>query len=101
LRLPKDAEIISKATEPDRDSYSAFGEPGFERRLRELAVKRLWIGGLATDYCVLSSVRDAIQRGWQVFLLIDAIRAVNVHPNDGRRAIEEMLHLGAGKNTLP
>jgi nicotinamidase/pyrazinamidase len=95
LQLRRDVEIISKASDPDRDSYSAFGEPGFEERLRELEVKRLWIGGLATEYCVRSTVRDAIGRGFRVQLLTDAVRAVDVQPGDGARAIDEMRRLGA------
>jgi nicotinamidase-related amidase len=97
LQLPGDVEIISKASDPDRDSYSDFGEPTFETRLRELRVNRLWIGGLATEYCVLSTVRDAIQRGFRVLLLTDAVGSLDVHPGDGARAIAEMQREGATK----
>jgi nicotinamidase/pyrazinamidase len=56
-------------------------------------VKRLFVGGLATDYCVLATVRDALKQGLQVYVLTDAIRAVSTV--DGERAIAEMAGLGA------
>jgi nicotinamidase/pyrazinamidase len=58
-------------------------------------VQRLFIGGLATDYCVLNSVKDARSLGYDVCLLVDGIKAVNLEPDDGRRAEEEMIALGA------
>jgi nicotinamidase/pyrazinamidase len=58
-------------------------------------VKRLLVGGLATDYCVLNTVRDALRLGFEVLLLADAVRAVDVKPGDGERAEHEMLAAGA------
>src|SRR5579863_5912822 len=51
LRLPSDVEIVSKAVEPDRESYSDFGAPDFGVRLKKLGIRRLWVCGLATEYC--------------------------------------------------
>jgi nicotinamidase/pyrazinamidase len=56
---------------------------------------RLFIGGLATDYCVLNTVRDALAEGFEVLLFADAIRAVDVKAGDGARAQGEMQKLGA------
>jgi len=95
LALPPAAHIVPKATTPDRDAYSGFEGTDLDARLRARRVKRLFIGGLATDYCVLNTVRDARQHGYAVLLLSDAIRAVNVHPQDGDRALAEMQRLGA------
>lgn len=95
FRLPPSAIIISKATDPRKEAYSAFEGTTLDERLREAGVRRLFIGGLATDYCVLNTVRDAVQHGYAVVLLVDGIRAVNLHPDDGRKAEEEMLRLGA------
>jgi nicotinamidase/pyrazinamidase len=95
LELPDDAVIISKATGSDSDAYSAFQGTDLARRLRELGAKRLLVGGLATDYCVLNTVLDARKAGLEVLLLADAIRAVNVKPGDGERAERQMLAAGA------
>jgi nicotinamidase/pyrazinamidase len=95
LALPRDAVIISKATSRDSDAYSAFQGTDLAQRLREAGVKRLLVGGLATDYCVLNTVLDARKAGFEVLLLADAIRAVNVEPGDGERAEREMLAAGA------
>ena len=95
LALPRDAVIISKATVKDTDAYSAFQGTDFAPRLRKLGVKRLLVGGLATDYCVLNTVLDARKAGFEVLLLVDAIRAVNVNPGDGERAEREMEAAGA------
>ena len=64
-------------------------------RLREAEVRRVFVGGLATDYCVFHTVKDALACGYAAVLLGDAIRAVNVRPDDGRRAEAEMVRLGA------
>jgi nicotinamidase/pyrazinamidase len=95
LHLPPDAGIVSKASTRDHDAYSAFGGTDLERQLAAKGVRRLFIGGLATDYCVVNSVRDALALGYTVFVLQDAVRAVDVQPGDGERALAEMTRLGA------
>ena len=96
LPLPPSTVVITlKGTEPDRDAYSGFDRTDLDARLRAAGVRRLFIGGLATDYCVLWTVKDALKLGYSVLLLMDAIRAVNVHPDDGRKAEDEMFRLGA------
>jgi nicotinamidase/pyrazinamidase len=95
LELPPDAVIISKAVAAGSDAYSAFAGTDLERLLRELRVTRLLVGGLATDYCVLNTVRDARKAGFEVLLLRDAIHAVNVKPGDGEHAEREMREVGA------
>ena len=93
--LPPSTQIIHKATCLDKDTYSAFEGTALETSLRTAGVRRLSVGGLATDYCVLNTVKDALARGFSVFLLVDAIRAVNLRPDDGRMDEEEMIRLGA------
>ncbi len=100
LRLPPGTTVISKATRPDKDAYSGFEDTDLDERLKRLGIERLFVGGLATDYCVLNTVKDARRLGYEVYLLTDAIRAVNVNPDDGRRAQEEMLKRGAKPLTL-
>lgn len=101
LRLPAESvTVISKGTLQDKDAYSGFEGTDLAERLRSAGVKRLFIGGLATDYCVLNTVRDALREGFAVQLLRDAIRAVNVQPDDGAKAIAEMCRQGAVPVTL-
>ena len=94
LRLPRNVEIVSKAENPDEDSYSAFGGTNLADRLRRAGVKSIWIGGLAEDYCVRATALDAINQGFKVHLISGATRAVNVHPGDGERALEEVRRAG-------
>jgi nicotinamidase/pyrazinamidase len=94
LRLPPDALIVSKAMEPDRDVYSDFAETSLADDLRRRGVRRLWVGGLATDYCVRATVLDGLKAGFEVHLIADAVRPVNVRPDDGRRALQEMRDAG-------
>ena len=100
LALPPGTMVISKATSRDREAYSSFQGTDLDDRLRAAGIRRLFIGGLATDYCVLNSVRDARRLGYEVFLLTDAIRAVEVQPGDGLRAEAEMAGLGARRISL-
>jgi len=86
--------IVSKGL-GDTDCYSAFDETDLDLQLRRLGIEELWIGGLATDYCVKSTVIDALQKGYKVKALKDAMRAVDVSPGDGARAIEAMREAGA------
>lgn len=95
LRLPAGVHLISKATRPERDAYSGFEETDLDEKLRKLDVSRLFVGGLATDYCVLNTVKDALSLGYRVYLLKDAIRPVNVRPDDEQKALVEMQDLGA------
>jgi len=95
LDLPEDAVVISSATRPDKEAYSGFEGTDLHEHLQKIGVKRLFTGGIATDYCVLNTVRDALALGYEVYLLEDAIRAVNVNPDDGEKAKEEMLGSGA------
>ena len=87
--------MVSKAMAREKDAYSGFENTGLAEKLKAAAVRRLLIGGLATDYCVLNTVKDALKNGFSVLLLTDAIRAVNVAPDDGKNAIREMIRLGA------
>jgi len=100
LHLPASAFIISKGTDVEREGYSSFSNRTFKQQLDNAGVRRLFIGGLATDYCVLNTVCDALNYHFKVFLLIDAIRAVNVQKQDGENAINEMIEKGAIPITL-
>lgn len=99
LRPPQEAAIISKATTRERDAYSAFDGTDLADRLKADGVRRVFVGGLATDYCVRATVLDARASGFDVEVLGDAVRAVEVEAGDGERALQEMVSSGANLTT--
>jgi nicotinamidase/pyrazinamidase len=101
LALPTSAQIVSKGMDPDADAYSCFQAEtadgmDFATALRAGGVRRLFVGGLATDYCVKSTVLDARRYGFAAVVLEDAVRAVDITPGDGEKALAEMKAAGAG-----
>jgi len=100
LKLPAHTLVISKATNPKVESYSAFNETNLANELRMLGIKRLFIGGLATDYCVVNTVLDARKLGYQTIVLMDATRGINVNPGDVDKAVETMIQNGAEQVTV-
>jgi nicotinamidase/pyrazinamidase len=100
LHLATNPKIVSKGMGEQEDAYSAFqarDESGTDLAtlLRAGGIKNLYIGGLATDYCVRSTTLDALTNGFNVTLIPDAIRAVNLQPEDGDKAMSEMRAAGA------
>lgn len=98
LALPDDVTIVHKGTDVDKEAYSGFQNTDLADQMHAHGVKRVFVGGLATDYCVLNTVNDALAEGFDVILLTSAIRAVNLDPGDGNRAIKLMLERGAIKH---
>jgi len=100
LVLPPGTEIVSKGMDPRADAYSCFdaeasdGLP-FAAALGERGISRLFIGGLATDYCVRATVVDGVQAGFDMVVLEDAVAAVDLAPGDGDKALAEMRAAGA------
>jgi nicotinamidase/pyrazinamidase len=90
LAIGPDDVVISKATRPDRDTYSALDGTPLAAALRERNVGRIYVAGLATDYCVRATGRDARAAGLDVVVLEDAVCAVNLQPGDGDRALAEL-----------
>jgi len=100
LKLPPETIIISKGMDPNEDSYSGFQgrtDEGrtFAEELRARGIEHLYIGGVATDYCVRHTVLDARREGFRVTVLEDAIRGVDRAPGDSDRARHEMAAAGA------
>jgi nicotinamidase/pyrazinamidase len=95
---------LRKATEADRDAYSGFeASDRLGRSLDELLKGRdvtgVYVAGLATDYCVKATVLDAVKAGYEVFVVADAMRAVEANAGDSLRALEEMKRAGAKLTT--
>ncbi len=100
LQLGAGATVVSKGTAANVDSYSGFDAvdaqgTALAALLRERGVEQIFVGGLATDYCVKQTVLDGLKHGFAVVLLTDAISGVDLAPGDSTRALEEMRHAGA------
>ena len=101
LRLPPSAVVISKGEDPGEAGYSAFEGHAPDGRLlgdvlEARGITHLYVGGLATDYCVRQSVLDALAAGMTVTVLEDAVAGVDVQAGDSARAMAEMRAHGAG-----
>jgi len=100
LDRAKVADLFKKGTDPDYDSYSGFFDNGHKKStglgdyLQQRWIKQVYVMGLATDYCVKFTALDAKNLGFDVFLIEDGCRAVELKPGDGERAIEEMRAAG-------
>lgn len=88
--------IFHKGIDPKVDSYSAFFDAARHRStgladyLQKHKLQELYFVGLATDYCILYSVLDALELGFEVTVIQNACRAINLHPGDGDKALEKM-----------
>lgn len=93
-------KIIYKGTEKDIDSYSTFFDnehlkaTGLHELLKAKHIKDVYLAGLTTDYCVKYSALDAKQLGFNVFVIEDACRGVNLEPDDTKKALEDMHSAG-------
>jgi nicotinamidase/pyrazinamidase len=105
LRLPDVTIVITKGTDPEQDGYSAFEavtEDGrtLQEYLAAAGVRHLYIGGLATDYCVRYSALDALRLGFAVTVLTEGVAGVDATPGDSVRALEEMKQAGVTFSTV-
>ena len=105
LRLPEGTVVLSKGIDPELDGYSAFEGVTVDGRmlaelLRELQVRKLYISGLATDYCVLCTTREALRSGFEVTVLTDAVAGVDLIAGASADAIEDMEKAGARLATV-
>lgn len=99
LKVGKNWIIIKKAFLPEKDAYSGFeGRDNLGRNLAEILkfhqIKKIIVVGLATEYCVKATALDGIKYGFEATVIKKGIRAVNVRPDDGKKAIEEMKNAG-------
>lgn len=99
-------EIVHKGENPAIDSYSAFFDNGHRQKtalddwLRAHAITEITVLGLATDYCVKFTVLDALKLGYQVNVITDGCRGVNLHAQDSAQAFMDMAADGATLYTL-
>ena len=91
--------IVDKAQDPNTQGYSSFHGGNLADVLRERGVDRVFVAGLATDYCVKNTVLDARRLGFEVTVVEDAVRGIDVEPGDSERALEEMRRAGADFTT--
>ncbi len=94
LEISRIGEIISKGTDPEKEAYSGFEGTDLVGLLRRKGINRVFISGLATEYCVKATALDALKEGFQVVVLEDAIRGVEVKGGDIEKAIAEMKASG-------
>lgn len=100
LRTDSIAHYFRKASTPDKDDYSEFAGTddrgrSLDTTLKSRGVNKIYVAGLATDYCVLETVLDGLKLGYEVYAVTDAMRAVNVNPEDGEKALQAMSQNGA------
>ena len=99
LFVPSEAEVVSKADKKD-EAYSFFQGTKLAEELRRRGIKRLLVGGLATDYCVKETVLDGLKYGFEVYHLDDASKGVDVKSGDSERALQDMVAEGAKRIML-
>ena len=92
LHVPSDAIIVNKGTDPDKEAYSGFQDTGLKERLRDMGVTRVFVVGLALDYCVKATALDALSAGFEVVLVRDGCRSVD--DEGGEAAVVEMEQAG-------
>jgi nicotinamidase/pyrazinamidase len=100
LQMDKVEAIFRKGMDPEIDSYSGFYDNGHRKNtgltgyLKERTVEKLFVCGLAADYCVKFTVLDALKEGFETVLFEDATRAVNLQKGDLENALAEMKSAG-------
>lgn len=95
LLVASAAPVINKGTACEAEAYSGFQGTSLLRNLRDKGAERLFVCGLATDYCVKRTVLDGLRNAFVVFVIEDAVRAVDVPPGTGAAALAEMTAAGA------
>lgn len=101
LKRDKWKAVFQKGINPLVDSYSGFfdnnrqGDTGLSAYLKESGVDEIFVCGLAADYCVKFTVLDGLSEGFKTHLIVDATKAVNIHPDDFEKSVEEMKAAGA------
>jgi len=94
IAIPPRAIFIDKGTDRESEGYSGFESTPLEEKLRRLGVRRIFVAGLATDYCVKHTALDALERGFDVVLLLDATKGIGLKDGDIEGSIEQVVKAG-------
>jgi nicotinamidase/pyrazinamidase len=100
LNSEKIAKVVQKGMDKTVDSYSGFYDNGrrgttdLHDYLQSQGVKEVYIMGLALDYCVKFTAKDAVELGYKTNLILDGCRAVNLEEGDGEKAVNILKLLG-------
>jgi nicotinamidase/pyrazinamidase len=105
LKLPAQVIMLYKGMDPQQDSYSAFhaedaSGTSLLKILKMLGIREIYIAGLATDYCIKYSTLDALKNGFKVKVLSDAVKGVDLKPQDSEKSLKEIVKKGAKKIKL-
>lgn len=92
---PENRHIVSKGEQADKESYSGFQDTGLLPLLRERGIRRVFVGGVATEYCIKATVLDSLDAGFATVLLMDAIQGIGLQAGDEEKAVDQMLDDGA------
>jgi nicotinamidase/pyrazinamidase len=90
----QDATHILKGTDKNKEAYSGFQGTDLSGKLKENRIRRIFITGLATDYCVKATALDGLMQGFEIVIITDAIKGVDVNPGDSQKALDEMKDAG-------
>lgn len=90
LKVPQDAVILNKGQDTAEEAYSGFDKTGLAEKLRARNVNRVFVCGLATDYCVKATALDAIKEGFETVLIQDLCRGVDVPAGSAQAAVDAM-----------
>lgn len=94
INLPPETIIVSKGYNENIEAYSGFEGTDLNQILRSSGIRRLFVCGVATDYCVKATALDAIRLGYTVFVLEDAIKGVDIPKGSVDKAINELINEG-------
>jgi nicotinamidase/pyrazinamidase len=95
MNIPEEAVIIDKGTDPKKEAYSGFSNPIMLEALKEKGVNKVFVCGLATDYCVKNTADDALKLKFETVIVTDCIKGVDVNRGDSERALEYLRSEGA------
>ena len=95
LKLPIGTSIVRKGADDQSDAYSGFDGTNLDAHLKRLDIRRVFVGGLSTEYAVQHTVYEALQKGYSAYVVTDGISAINANPDDDQRALDSMLMSGA------